>query len=167
MNGVSKAYAMTGWRIGYAGGPAPLIKAMSKIMSQSTSNPCSISQWASVAALNGDQSFLKERNDAFAERRDMVVAMLNDADGVRCIRPEGAFYVFASCAGAIGKRTPLGAVIKNDEDFASALLDDEAVAVVFGAAFGLSPFFRISYAAATEKLREACERIQRFCAALS
>ncbi len=167
MNGVSKAYAMTGWRIGYAGGPAPLIKAMSKIMSQSTSNPCSISQWASVAALNGDQSFLKERNDAFAERRDMVVAMLNDADGLRCIRPEGAFYVFASCAGAIGKRTPSGAVIKNDEDFASALLDDEAVAVVFGAAFGLSPFFRISYAAATEKLREACERIQRFCAALS
>jgi len=166
INGASKAYAMTGWRIGYAGGPAPLIKAMSKVMSQSTSNPCSVSQWASVEALNGDHGFLADRNAAFRERRDMVVSMLNEADGISCSRPEGAFYVYPSCEGAIGKKTPGGAVIENDEAFAKELLDAEGVAVVFGAAFGLSPFFRISYAAATEELKEACTRIQKFCASL-
>lgn len=167
VNGASKAYAMTGWRIGFAGGPAPLIKAMSKVMSQSTSNPCSISQWASVAALNGDQSFLKERNDAFKERRDLVVAMLNQASGVTCATPEGAFYVYPSCAGVIGKKTPSGKVIKTDEDFAAELLEAEGVAVVFGAAFGLAPYFRVSYAAAIDQLEDACQRIQRFCASLS
>lgn len=166
INGASKAYAMTGWRIGFAGGPAPLIKAMSKVMSQSTSNPCSISQWASVEALNGDHGFLADRNAAFRERRDMVVSMLNKADGISCSQPEGAFYVYPSCEGAIGKKTPGGAVVANDEDFAKALLDAEGVAVVFGAAFGLSPFFRISYASAMEELKEACTRIQRFCASL-
>jgi aspartate aminotransferase len=167
VNGASKAYAMTGWRIGYAGGPEPLIKAMAKVMSQSTSNPCSISQWASVAALNGDHGFLAERNAAFRERRDMVVAMLNDAAGLACATPQGAFYVYPSCAGAIGKHTPSGRRIETDEDFAAELLADEAVAVVFGAAFGLSPFFRISYAAAKSELEEACRRIQRFCAQLA
>ncbi|WDI30579.1 pyridoxal phosphate-dependent aminotransferase [Hyphococcus flavus] len=166
VNGASKAYAMTGWRIGYAGGPQPLIKAMSKVMSQSTSNPCSISQWASVAALNGDQSFLDERNAAFKARRDMVVDMLNDADGISCAKPEGAFYVYPSCAGVIGKKTPDGAVISNDEDFARELLEAEGVAAVFGAAFGLAPFFRVSYAASTEELREACTRIHRFASSL-
>lgn len=166
VNGASKAYAMTGWRIGYAGGPEALIKAMAKVMSQSTSNPCSISQWASVAALNGDHRFLAERNAAFRERRDMVVAMLNDAAGLTCATPQGAFYVYPSCAGAIGKRAPSGKRIENDEDFAAELLADKAVAVVFGAAFGLSPFFRISYAAAKSELEEACQRIQRFCAQL-
>ena len=153
---------MTGWRIGYAGGPLALIKAMAKVMSQSTSNPCSISQWASVAALNGDQSFLIERNAAFRQRRDMVVDMLNEAEGISCARPEGAFYVYPSCAGAIGKKTPGGATIENDEDFARELLEAEGVAAVFGAAFGLAPFFRVSYAASTEELKEACIRIQRF-----
>lgn len=167
VNGASKAYAMTGWRIGYAGGPQPLIKAMAKVMSQSTSNPCSISQWASVAALNGDQSFLAERNAAFKARRDMVVQMLNEAAGIACAKPEGAFYVYPSCAGVIGKKTPGGAWIENDEGFARELLEAEGVAVVFGAAFGLSPFFRISYAASTEELRDACSRIQRFTASLS
>jgi len=167
MNGASKAYAMTGWRIGYAGGPQKLIKAMSKVMSQSTSNPCSVSQWAVVEALNGDHGFLGGRNKAFKERRDMVVAMLNDAVGLQCSKPEGAFYVYPSCAGVIGKKTASGTVIKTDEDFAAALLEDEAVAVVFGAAFGLSPFFRISYATSTEALKEACDRIQRFCANLT
>lgn len=167
VNGASKAYAMTGWRIGFAGGPAPLIKAMSKVMSQSTSNPCSISQWASVAALNGDQSFLKERNDAFKERRDLVVAMLNQANGVTCATPEGAFYVYPSCAGVIGKKAPSGKVIETDEDFAAELLEAEGVAVVFGAAFGLAPYFRVSYAAAIDQLEDACQRIQRFCASLS
>ncbi len=167
VNGASKAYAMTGWRIGFAGGPAPLIKAMSKVMSQSTSNPCSISQWASVAALNGDQSFLNERNDAFKERRDLVVAMLNQASGVTCATPEGAFYVYPSCAGVIGKKTPSGKVIETDEDFAAELLEAEGVAVVFGAAFGLAPYFRVSYAAAIEQLEDACQRIQRFCESLS
>lgn len=166
VNGASKAYAMTGWRIGYAGGPEALIKAMAKVMSQSTSNPCSISQWASVAALNGDHGFLAERNAAFRDRRDMVVAMLNEANGLACATPQGAFYVYPSCAGAIGKRAPSGKRIENDEDFAAELLADEAVAVVFGAAFGLSPFFRISYAAAKSELEEACRRIQRFCAEL-
>lgn len=166
VNGASKAYAMTGWRIGYAGGPEALIKAMAKVMSQSTSNPCSISQWASVAALNGDQSFLVERNAAFKTRRDMVVDMLNDAEDIDCTKPEGAFYVYPSCAGTIGKKTPGGAVIENDEDFARELLEAEGVAAVFGAAFGLAPFFRVSYAASTDELKEACIRIQRFTASL-
>ncbi len=166
VNGASKAYAMTGWRIGYAGGPASLIKAMAKVMSQSTSNPCSISQWAVAAGLNGDHSFLAERNAAFKERRDMVVSMLNDAEGLSCATPEGAFYVYPSCAGVIGKKAPSGKVIETDGDFAAELLEAEGAAVVFGAAFGLSPHFRISYAASTAQLKDACERIQRFCAAL-
>ncbi len=167
VNGASKAYAMTGWRIGFAGGPKPLIKAMAKVMSQSTSNPSSISQWATVAALNGDQSFLQERNNAFKERRDLVVSMLNQANGLTCATPEGAFYVYPSCAGVIGKTTPNGQTINSDEDFAAALLEDEGVAIVFGAAFGLSPYFRVSYAAAIEQLEDACQRIQRFCASLT
>jgi aspartate aminotransferase len=167
LNGASKSYAMTGWRIGYAGGPEKLIAAMAKIMSQSTTNPCSISQWAAVAALNGDHGFLAERNAAFHARRDRVVAMLNEAKGITCRTPEGAFYVYPSCAGAIGKTTPSGRKIANDEDFALALLDAEGVAVVFGAAFGLSPYFRISYAAAMSDLEDACRRIQRFCASLA
>lgn len=167
LNGASKSYAMTGWRIGYAGGPAPLIAAMAKIMSQSTTNPCSISQWAAVAALEGDHGFLAERNAAFKTRRDRVTAMLNEAPGLTCRRPEGAFYVYPSCAGVIGKRTPEGRLIASDEDFALALLDAEGVAVVFGAAFGLSPYFRISYAAAMSELEEACRRIRRFCGSLA
>ncbi len=166
INGVSKAYAMTGWRIGYAGGPQALIKAMAKIQSQSTSNPSSISQAAAVEALNGDQSFLDERNDAFKERRDMVVQMLNDADGVSCLTPEGAFYVYPSCAGCIGKTTPEGKVIETDEDFVTYLLETEGVACVHGEAFGLSPHFRISYATSPEALKDACTRIQKACAAL-
>ncbi len=166
INGASKAYAMTGWRIGYAGGPKELIKAMSKVMSQSTSNPCSISQWAAAAALNGDHGFLNERNEAFKERRDMVVEMLNAADGISCAMPEGAFYVYPSCEGVIGKKTPDGTLIESDQDFAAQLLIAEGVAVVFGEAFGLSPFFRISYAAAIDQLRDACARIQRFCGSL-
>ena len=167
VNGASKAYAMTGWRIGFAGGPASLIKSMAKIMSQSTSNPCSISQWAVTAALNGDHSFLVERNAAFKERRDMVVAMLNQANGLQCATPEGAFYVYPSCAGVIGKKTPGGATIETDEDFARELLEAEGVAAVFGSAFGLSPFFRVSYAAAIDQLEDACMRIQRFCGSLT
>ncbi len=166
LNGASKSYAMTGWRIGYAGGPEKLVSAMAKIMSQSTTNPCSISQWAAVAALNGDHGFLAERNAAFKARRDRVVSMLNEAKGISCRTPEGAFYVYPSCAGAIGKKTPAGRKIENDKDFALALLDAEGVAVVFGAAFGLSPYFRISYAAAISELEDACRRIQRFCASL-
>jgi aspartate aminotransferase len=166
MNGVSKAYCMTGWRIGYGGGPAPLIKAMAKLQSQSTSNPSSISQAAAVEALNGPQDFIPEHNKAFKERRDMVVDMLNAAPGLRCHRPEGAFYVYPSCAGAIGKKTPQGKEIKTDDDFVTYLLEAEGVAAVQGSAFGLSPFFRISYATSTEALREACTRIQRACAAL-
>jgi aspartate aminotransferase len=163
MNGVSKAYAMTGWRIGYAGGPAPLIAAMRKVMSQSTSNPASISQWAAVEALNGPQDFIKPNARMFEERRDLVVSMLNQAQGLACPTPEGAFYVFPSCAGLIGKTAPGGKVIATDGDFADALLDSEGVSVVFGEAFGLSPFFRISYATSTELLEDACTRIQRFC----
>ena len=166
INGVSKAYAMTGWRIGYAGGPKELIKAMAKIQSQSTSNPCSISQAAAVEALNGDQSFLAERNDAFKTRRDMVVQMLNDAEGISCITPEGAFYVYPSCAGCIGKTTPDGKTIESDEDFVTYLLESEGVACVHGEAFGLSPHFRISYATSEQALQEACSRIQKACAAL-
>lgn len=166
INGVSKSYSMTGWRIGYAGGPKELIKAMAKIQSQSTSNPSSISQAAAVAALNGDQSFLAPRNDAFKSRRDLVVGMLNDADGITCIKPEGAFYVYPSCAGCIGKTTPDGKLIETDEDLVTYLLESEGVACVQGEAFGLSPYFRISYATSEEALTEACSRIQRACAAL-
>lgn len=167
MNGASKAYAMTGWRIGYAAGPQKLIKGIGKALSQTTSNPCSISQWAMVEALNGSHDFLAERNTAFKGRRDLVVSMLNDANGIDCQTPEGAFYVYPSCAGTIGKTSNGGVKIKTDGDFASALLEEEAVAVVPGVAFGLSPFFRISYATSEEQLKEACTRIQRFCAALS
>ena len=166
VNGVSKAYAMTGWRIGFAGGPTQIIKAMAKIQSQSTSNPASISQAAAVAALNGDQSFLEPRNAAFKKRRDMVVSMLNNIEGITCRNPEGAFYVYPSCAGLIGKTTPEGKAIKNDEDFAAYLLDAVGVAVVFGEAFGLGPHFRISYATSDASLREACERIQQACSML-
>lgn len=162
MNGVSKAYAMTGWRIGYAAGPEKLIGAMRKVMSQSTSNPCSISQWAAVAALNGPHDFLAERNAAFKSRRDMVVTELNKADGITCGTPEGAFYVYPSCAGVIGKRSAGGVLIETDQDFCSALLEEANVAAVFGEAFGLSPAFRVSYATSTEALTEACKRIQRF-----
>lgn len=167
VNGVSKSYSMTGWRIGYAGGPKPLIRAIGIIQSQSTSNPSSVSQAASVAALNGDQSFLKGRNDSFQERRDTVVSMLNQAEGLECLNPEGAFYVYPSCASIIGKKTPSGNVIKTDEDFVTYLLESEGVACVQGAAFGLSPYFRISYATSLETLKEACTRIQRACGALS
>lgn len=166
-NGVSKSYAMTGWRLGYAGGPAELIKAMCKIQSQSTSNPSSISQAAAETALNGDQSFLQERNDVFKDRRDLVVDMLNEAEGITCLKPEGAFYVYPSCAGCIGKTTPDGTVIETDEDFVTYLLESVGVAAVHGAAFGLSPFFRISYATDTDTLKEACRRIQKACAELS
>ncbi len=166
MNGVSKAYAMTGWRIGYAAGPEPLIKAMAKVMSQTTSNPSSISQWAAVEALNGPQDFIKPNAKLFEGRRDLVVSMLNQASGLKCPTPEGAFYVYPSCAGLIGKTAPSGNVIKSDADFAVELLETEGVAVVFGAAFGLSPFFRISYATSNAVLEDACSRIQRFCAAV-
>ena len=167
MNGVSKAYAMTGWRIGYAGGPEPLVKAMAKVISQTTSNPSSISQAAAVEALNGPQDFIAERAAHFEKRRDLVVSMLNQASGLTCAKPEGAFYVYPSCEGLIGKKTPEGEVIETDEAFAKALLKAEAVAVVHGEAFGLSPFFRISYATSSEILEDACSRIQRFCASLT
>ena len=166
MNGVSKAYAMTGWRIGYAAGPEALIKAMGKMISQTTSNPSSISQAAAVEALNGPQDFIPERCAAFEKRRDLVVSMLNQASGLECPKPEGAFYVYPSCAKLIGKTAPSGKVIETDGDFATELLAAEAVAVVQGEAFGLSPFFRISYATSTEVLEDACTRIQRFCASL-
>ncbi|MCZ4353041.1 pyridoxal phosphate-dependent aminotransferase [Roseovarius aestuarii] len=166
-NGVSKAYAMTGWRIGYAAGPKPLIDAMRKIQSQSTSNPCTISQWAAVEALNGPQDFIPENNAVFVRRRDLVVEMLNAAPGINCPVPDGAFYVYPSIAGLIGKSTPGGTVIENDEVFATELLEDVGVAVVFGAAFGLSPNFRVSYATSDEALIEACGRIQKFCKSLS
>ena len=166
MNGVSKAYCMTGWRIGYAAGPENLIKAMAKLQSQSTSNPCSIAQYAAVEALNGPQDFIAANNRVFKERRDLVVAMLNQAKGITCATPEGAFYVYPSCAGAMGKTAPSGNVIRNDEDFVSELLAAEGVAAVHGAAFGTSPCFRISYATATAVLEDACQRIQRFCANL-
>jgi len=167
VNGVSKAYAMTGWRIGYAGGPKALIKAMATIQSQSTSNPSSISQAAAVAALTGDLSFLAERNEIFRERRDLCVDLLNDAPGLSCIKPDGAFYVYPSCAGTIGKTTPSGKMIKNDSDFVTALLEAEGVAAVQGAAFGLEPYFRLSYATSTELVIDACRRIQRFCQSLT
>ncbi|MEM8811978.1 MAG: pyridoxal phosphate-dependent aminotransferase [Pseudomonadota bacterium] len=163
VNGVSKAYAMTGWRIGYAGGPKTLIKAMANIQSQSTSNPSSISQWAAVEALSGPQDFIEPNNAVFKERRDLVVSMLNQAAGIECPVPEGAFYVFPSCAGTMGKTAPSGKALATDEDFVTELLDTEGVAVVHGSAFGLGPNFRISYATSTEALEEACTRIQRFC----
>ena len=166
MNGVSKAYCMTGWRIGYCAGPQELIKAMTKIQSQSTSNPTSVSQWAALEALTGPQEFIAEHNTHFKRRRDLVVKMLNEADGIECITPEGAFYVYPSCAGCIGKTAPNGTAIDGDEAFAKALLEAEGVAVVHGEAFGLSPFFRISYATSDENLVEACTRIQRFCTSL-
>jgi len=163
VNGVSKSYCMTGWRIGYAGGPAELIKAMSTIQSQSTSNPSSIAQWASVEALNGPQDFIPANNKVFKERRDLVVSMLNQANGIDCPRPEGAFYVYPSCAGTIGKTAPSGKKLADDQDFVTELLEAEGVAVVQGSAFGLGPAFRISYATKTSDLEEACKRIQRFC----
>ncbi|MEO1544044.1 MAG: pyridoxal phosphate-dependent aminotransferase [Pseudomonadota bacterium] len=167
LNGLSKAYSMTGWRLGYAAGPKQLIGAMRKLQSQSTSNPCSITQWAAVEALNGPQDFIAENNKSFVERRDLVVSMLNQATGIECAKPEGAFYVYPSCAGTIGKTTPKGVKIDSDEAFVTALLEDEGVACVHGAAFESSPAFRISYATSTEALEEACKRIQRFCASLS
>ena len=167
VNGVSKAYAMTGWRIGYAAGPEHLIAAMRKVQSQSTSNPCSISQWAAVEALNGTQDFLAPNNALFARRRDLVVSMLNDIDGMNCPTPEGAFYVYPSISGLIGKTSAGGTKITDDEAFATALLEETGVAVVFGAAFGLSPNFRVSYATSDEALKEACSRIQKFCAELT
>jgi aspartate aminotransferase len=165
-NGVSKAYAMTGWRIGYAGGPVALIRAMGTIQSQSTSNPCSVAQYAAVEALDGPQDFLAENRKTFQRRRDLVVSMLNQAKGIKCPRPEGAFYVYPDIAGCIGKTSAGGRAIGNDEDFATALLEETGVAVVFGAAFGVSPNFRVSYATSDAALEEACRRIQTFCAGL-
>jgi aspartate aminotransferase len=158
---------MTGWRIGYAGGPVELIKAMGAIQSQSTSNPSSVSQAAAVEALNGPQDFIPKNAEIFRARRDLVVGLLNKCQGIHCGTPEGAFYVYPSCAGAIGRKTPQGKVIKTDTDFVTYLLEAEGVAVVQGEAFGLSPYFRISYATSTEALTEACKRIQRACAALT
>jgi aspartate aminotransferase len=163
MNGLSKTYCMTGWRMGYGAGPEPLIKTMCKLQSQSTSNPSSISQWAAVEALNGPQDFIPRNTKIFRERRDLVVSMLNQAKGIKCPKPEGAFYVYPNCEGAIGKTTAKGVKIERDEDFTLALLDEEGVACVHGAAFAMSPYFRISYAADMASLEEACRRIQRFC----
>ena len=167
LNGVSKAYCMTGWRLGYGAGPVELIKAMNVVQSQSSTHTSSISQAATIEALDGPQDFIAEHNEVFKERRDLVVSMLNQTTGISCRTPEGAFYVYPSCAGVIGKTTPDGAKIENDSDFATHLLDAEGVAVVPGIAFGLSPFFRISYATSTSALEEACRRIQRACAALT
>ncbi len=166
-NGVSKAYAMTGWRIGYAAGPVALIKAMGTVQSQSTSNPSSVSQYAALEGLTGPQDFLASNRALFQRRRDLVVGMLNDAPGLTCPTPEGAFYVYPDISGCIGKTTPAGTLIDNDETFATALLEETGVAVVFGAAFGVSPNFRVSYATADEVLRDACTRIQTFCRALA
>ena len=167
MNGVSKAYCMTGWRVGFAGGSRDLVKGINTVQSQNCSSTSTISQWAAVAALDGDTSFIAENVAVFKERRDLVVSMLNQANGLTCATPPGAFYVYPSCAGTIGKKTPDGAAIGTDEDFVKYLLESEGVAVVQGEAFGLSPYFRISYAAATEVLEDACARIQRACAALT
>ncbi len=166
LNGVSKAYCMTGWRVGYAAGPDEIIKAMNKIQSQSTTHTSSISQAAAVAALNGPHDFIAEHNAVFKERRDLVVAMLNEAEGLSCPTPIGAFYVYPSCVGMIGKKTPGGKTLKTDEDVVDYLLESEGVAAVHGEAFGLSPHFRVSYATSTDLLKEACSRIQRACAAL-
>jgi len=167
LNGVSKAYCMTGWRVGYAAGPDEIIKAMNKIQSQSTTHTASVSQAAAVAALNGPRDFIDAHNAVFVERRDLVVRMLNEAEGITCPKPDGAFYVYPSCAGMIGKKTPDGKVLETDGDVVTYLLDSEGVAAVHGEAFGLSPHFRVSYATSTELLKEACTRIQRACAALS
>ena len=166
MNGVSKAYCMTGWRVGFCGGPKELIKGINMVQSQNCSSTSTISQWAAAAALDGDKSFIPKNVKIFKDRRDLVVSMLNQAKGITCATPPGAFYVYPSCAGCIGKKTPDGKVIETDEDFVTYLLEAEGVAVVQGEAFGLSPYFRISYAAATETLEDACARIQRACAAL-
>ncbi len=166
VNGVSKSYSMTGWRIGYGAGPKALIKAMASIQGHSTTNPSSISQAAAVEALNGSQEFIKEWVESFRQRRDLVVGMLNQSTGLSCKSPQGAFYVYPSCAGLIGKKTPDGKVIQNDEDFVSYLLESEGVAAVQGSAFGLSPYFRISYATSAKALEDACQRIQRACASL-
>ncbi len=167
MNGLSKAYCMTGWRIGFGAGPKELIGAMAKIQSQTTSGASSISQWAGVEALDGDQTFIRDNVEVFRERRDLGASMLNQADGLSCSVPNGAFYLYVGCRETVGKRTPAGETIETDGDFAKYLLDSEEVALVYGEAFGLSPYFRVSYALATERLREACARIQRACAALS
>jgi aspartate aminotransferase len=167
VNGVSKAYCMTGWRIGYGAGPKHLIKAMGAIQSNSTANPCSISQAAAIEALNGPQDFIAPNNAKFKERRDLVVAALNKIPGLYCPRPEGAFYVYPSCAGLLGKKTPQGETVRTDEDFVKYLLAAEGVAVVHGDAFGLAPHFRISYATGTDTLKEACCRIERACLALT
>ena len=167
VNGVSKTYCMTGWRIGYGAGPEDIIRAMAKMQGQTTTHPASVSQYASVEALNGDQTFIRDHVAAYQRRRDFVVAELNAAEGIECLLPEGAFYVYPSCAGLIGKTAPNGSVIETDEDFALALLETEGVAIVHGAAFGLSPHFRITTAAADEKLAEACKRIRRFCEVLT
>jgi aspartate aminotransferase len=166
MNGVSKSFAMTGWRVGYAAGPIELIKAINKIQSQSSTHTASVSQAAAAAALSEPMDFFPAWRQAFQERRDLVVKMLNEAEGLSCLTPEGAFYVYPSCAGTIGKTTPDGKKIENDGDFATALLEAEGVAVVQGVAFGLSPYFRVSYATSADVLKEACTRIQRFCASL-
>jgi aspartate aminotransferase len=166
MNGLSKAYSMTGWRLGYCAGPIELIKAMNLVQGQSTSGTCSITQWAGIEALNGPQEFIGERRKEFEARRDLVVSMLNQAAGIDCPKPEGAFYVYPSCAKLMGKKTESGKVLETDEDFVTELLEAEGVAVVHGSAFGLGPNFRISYATSTQALTEACERIQRFCASL-
>jgi aspartate aminotransferase len=166
LNGVSKAYCMTGWRIGYAGAPEFLVKAMATLQSQSTTNPNAIAQWAAVEALDGPQDFIAEHNRVFRERRDLCVSMLNQAKGLNCPKPDGAFYVYPTCAGTIGKTAPSGRKINSDEDFVTELLEQEGVAVVQGTAFGLGPAFRVSYATKTEDLEEACGRIQRFCASL-
>jgi aspartate aminotransferase len=163
VNGVSKTFCMTGWRIGYAGGPEPLIKAMAMIQSQSTSNPTAVSQWAAVEALGGPQDFIAKHNAIFKERRDLCVSMLNQARGIQCPKPEGAFYVYPSCAGTIGRTAPSGNKLVTDEDFVTELLEAEGVAVVQGTPFGFGPAFRISYATKTEDVEEACRRIQRFC----
>jgi len=167
VNGVSKAYCMTGWRIGFAGGPEALITAMRKVQSQSTSCPSSISQAAALAALNGSHDFIAENNAAFVRRRDLVVRLLNEIDGIECPTPDGAFYVYPSIKALIGKTSAAGKVIETDEDFATALLEEQGVALVFGAAFGLSPNFRVSYAEKDETLEEACRRIKAFCDGLS
>ncbi len=167
LNGMSKAYCMTGWRVGYAAGPVELIKAITKVQSQSTTHTSSISQAASVAALNGPHDFIAGHNKIFQERRDLVVSMLNQAPGLKCPTPQGAFYVYPSCAGTIGKKTPDGKIIETDEDFVGYILESEGVAAVQGVAFGLSPFFRVSYATGTDLLEDACQRIQRACAQLT
>jgi aspartate aminotransferase len=167
VNGTSKAYCMTGWRIGYAGGPEPLIKAMAMVQSQMTSNPTAVSQWAAVEALEGPQDFIPKHNAIFKERRDLCVSMLNQARGIHCPKPEGAFYVYPSCAEAIGRRSPSGKTLESDQDFVTELLAAEGVAVVQGTAFGVGPAFRVSYAVATNQVEEACRRIQRFCGNLT